>query len=365
MNSAEHPLKKIIELTRDQWDRPTVRDAVRDNLRKVCLCQTPALGAEVYASAAGEKMFYHTCKSSSCPRCGFRATLLWQQDRESALPEIPFVGITLTMPDVFWPVFKAFRHLQHDLPALGASVIKRWAWSQHQVRLHVIVVPHSFGGHLNYNPHLHLMVSAGGLKAREARWERSVEFDREEIMELWRHAVTWYLLTASRRGLLGETYPQKHFKDLILTQVRRRWNIHISKQIPKKHFMAYAGRYIRRLPIAQKRILKVTDEEVVYLAKDTRSKSLQEKRSTPSDFVFLLSQHVRDRYQHSMRYFGLLAPRTQHLTKNSVFFALDQKTPPKAKRLPWSLALKKYFGVDPLLDLSGNKMRWVGRIKPL
>ncbi len=72
----------------------------------------------------------------------------------------------------------------------------------------------------------------------------------------------------------------------------------------KRHFLGSAGRYIRRLPIAQKNILKVTKNEVVYLAKDTRTKTLQEARCTPAEFVALLSPHVLDRYRHSMRYFG-------------------------------------------------------------
>ncbi len=43
------------------------------------------------------------------------------------------VGIVLIMPDVFWPVFKTHRHLQHDLPALGAAVLQQWAWNQYRV----------------------------------------------------------------------------------------------------------------------------------------------------------------------------------------------------------------------------------------
>jgi len=82
----------------------------------------------------------------------------------AALPDISFVGIVLTMPPIFWPVFKAHRHLQHDLPSLGAAVLQQWAWNLYQVRLHIIVIQHTFGGRLNHFPHLHMMVSAGGLK---------------------------------------------------------------------------------------------------------------------------------------------------------------------------------------------------------
>jgi hypothetical protein len=100
---------------------------------------------------------------SVSPSCGNRGTLLWQREQWTTLPNIPFVGIVLTMPNVFWPVFQAHPPLQHDLPALGAAVLQQWAWTRYRVRLCGIVIQHTFGGRLNHNPHLHLMVSAGGL----------------------------------------------------------------------------------------------------------------------------------------------------------------------------------------------------------
>jgi len=367
MKDTERPLKKIFELTQDEWDHPAERAAVRDNFRKVCACRTPALGGEVYASTAGEKVFDHTCKSKCCPSCGNRATLQWLLEQAAALPDISFVGIVLTMPPGFWPVFKAHRHLQHDLPALGAAVLQQWAWNLYQVRLHIIVIQHTFGGRLNHFPHLHMMVSAGGLKSAEARWVEPLKFDRKQIMTLWRFAVTSYLWKANRDGLL----PQKsclpeEFNELIHEEVQRDyWHVYLTRRMSKKHFLGYAGRYVRRLPIAQKNILKVTKNEVVYLAKDTRTKTLQEARCTPAEFVALLSPHVLDRYRHSMRYFGLLAPRTKRLTSGAVFAFLGQHPRPKPPRQPWRDSVMQTFGVDPLIDEFGNPMHWVGRRQPV
>ena len=365
MKRSDHPLKQILELTRDQWDHPAERDAVRDNFRKVYACRTPALGGEVYASEAGEKVFFHSCKSKCCPSCGNRGTLLWQREQWVELPDIPFVGIVLTMPDVFWPVVKAHWHLRHDLPALGASVLQQWAWNRFRVRLLVIVIQHTFGGRLNHHPHLHMMVSAGGLKQAEARWVKSLEFDREEIMDLWRFAVTSYLWRAHRDGLLSESFLPEEFNDLILRQIKRTWNIHITQHMSKEHFLRYAGRYIRRLPISQKRILKVTAQEVVYLSKDTRTKTLVETRCTPTEFIAKLSQHVLERYQRSMRYFGLLAPRTKRQTSAAMFALLGQHKRPKPPRQRWADSLKEHFGVDPLIDASGNRMKWIGYRQPV
>jgi len=361
MNRPEHPIKKILELAKEHWDRPAQRAAVRENYRKVGMCRTAALGAEVYASAAGEKVFFHTCKSKCCPSCGNRGTTLWQEDQSATLPDIPFASVVLTMSNVFWPIFEAHRHLQQDLPALGAAVLQQWAWNRHRVRIYGIVIQHTFGGHLNHNPHLHMMISAGGLKPAEARWVNSLKFNRKEIMELWRFAVTSYLWKAHRDGLLRNCTLPEDFNELILMQTQQWWNVYITPQMSKSHFLKYAGRYIRRLPISQKRILKVTREEVVYLSKDTRTKTLVTVRCTPAEFVDMLSLHILDRYRHSMRYFGLLAPRMKSHTSASIFALLGQHRRPKPPRKPWNASLKADFGVDPLIDEFGNRMQWVGR----
>jgi hypothetical protein len=365
MTQVKNPLKKILEMTKPQWDHPGVPDFVRDNFRKVLMCRTPALGGEEYASAAARKVRYHTCKGKCCPCCGSWGTVLWQREQWAALPDIPWVGIVLTMPGVFWPVFKSHPNLQHDLPALGAAVIHQWAWNRYRVRLCGIVIQHTFGGRLNHNPHLHMMFSADGLNLAECRWVRSLKFDCKEIMELWRFAVTSYLWKAHRDGLLQQSSLPEEFNDVILEQVRPDWIIHITRRMSKMHFLKYAGRYIRRLPISQKNILQVTEQEVVYMVKDTRTKTYVEARSTPAEFVAILSQHVLDRYQHSMRYFGLLAPRTKRLTSSAVFALLGQQPRPKPRRPRWAESIKKRFGNDPLMDEFGNRMHWVGRLQPV
>jgi len=71
VRKPEHRLRQILELTKAQWDTPAERDAVRANFRRVCACRTPALGGEVFASGAEEKVFYHTCRIKVLPE-------LWQ-----------------------------------------------------------------------------------------------------------------------------------------------------------------------------------------------------------------------------------------------------------------------------------------------
>ena len=107
-------LKQILEVTQNVWDRPGTRPAVRKNFRAVIDCGTPALGWEVYASQTEERRCYYRCKSRFCPSCGYRATLLWLEQQEAALPDIPYASIVFTMPRELWSIFRRNRHLLHD-----------------------------------------------------------------------------------------------------------------------------------------------------------------------------------------------------------------------------------------------------------
>jgi hypothetical protein len=105
------------------------------------------------------------------------------------LPDIPFVRIVLTMPNVFWALFEMDRGLQYDLPALGA----RWAWSEYRGQLCIIVIQHTFGSMLNYNPHFHTKVSAGGLDVSDGRWRNALSFDGDAIVKAWRVAFVFLM----------------------------------------------------------------------------------------------------------------------------------------------------------------------------
>lgn len=67
---------------------------------------------------------------------------------------------------------------------------------------------------------------------------------------------------------------------------------------------------IRRLPITQNRFKEISATELYYQGKDSRQKLPLTMRFSIQEFIAVLAEHVPDRYSHSIRYFGLLAPRS-------------------------------------------------------
>ena len=364
MNNNNQPLKQILIAARAHWDRPEIRPAVRENFEKMINCRTPALGAEVFASETKEELVYHTCKSRSCPSCGQRATLLWQREQWNALPDIPYSGMGFTMPRELWPIFRRNRQLLHDLPALASAVIQQWVKMRYGVRVLIVVVPHTFGRHLNFNAHLHVMVSAGGLKESEGCWITPLCFDKRKLMHMWRYAVITYLRAAVNKGLLASDASPEELRLLLKTQYERWWNVYVDHIRSKWHFLRYVARYVRRPPIAQHRFTKITDREIEFLTKDLKEKQVVTTHYLIEEFVEALAAHVPDRYRRAMRRFGLLAPRTQRTTSAALFLLLGQEKRPRPQRLRWRNSLRKYFGIDPLVDSRGQSLHWVGRLSP-
>jgi hypothetical protein len=271
------------------------------------------------------------------------------------------------MPNVLWPIFQQNRHLLHDLPKLGAAVIQQWARLKCGVRVPIMVIPHTFGARLNFNCHLHVLVSAGGLQESEGRWISTLVFDGKKdtgkLMHMWRFAVITYLRAALEAKVLTSDLGTRKLRASLKKQYERWWSIDIDHFTSKEHFLRYAGRYVRRPPIAQYRFIRITDREVRFWTKDKIQKRRVEISATPEEFVAMLAEHVPDRYRHAIRYFGLLAPVSRSRTSAAVFALLGQQMRSRPHRLSWAFLRRRDFGLDPLIDCRGQAMRWVGRLE--
>jgi hypothetical protein len=362
---SEHPIKQLLLDTQAYWDHEHTPAHVRENFLRIIKCGTIALGAEIFASANESKLVYHTCKSRFCTSCGRRATESWQEDMQAILPDVPYIGITLTMPMEFRPIVQQNPHILRGIPAMGAEAIQQWAKARYGVRLIVLVVQQTAGGFLNFVPHLHALLSAGGLKESKNRWIHRLKYDERELMCAWRYAVVAFLSEANTRNVLSSGLSSAELLEMFTTQYQRPWNVFISRNGSKGFRLRHDGRYIRRPPIAQHRLTRVGNREVEYLAKDTKNKQFVPKRYANEEFVSILMQHVPDRGRHAMRYFGLLSPRSKARLWAGVFVLLNQRKRPHPPRLSWRWLRLKTSGVDPLLDTLRQPMHWVGRLEPV
>jgi hypothetical protein len=268
------------------------------------------------------------------------------------------------MPDVLWPLFRDNPRLAKALSALAAKVIQARMSAKYGLRIGVIAILHTFNGQLKFNSHVHTMVTGGGL--RGSTWESLVSYDRDQdpLMKSWRKAVIELLRAAMRAGQLCSKMTTDQMENILAEQEKRYWRIKIQSFEDRVHFLRYAGRYVRRPPIAQRRITWIGTQTVRFWYKDKKLHRRVEVECSLKEFLDRWSQHIPEHYQHAVRSFGLFAPRVIGQTSAAIFAVLRQERRPRSKPRPWADSIKRDFGHDPLLDLKGERMKWVRRIKP-
>jgi hypothetical protein len=233
----------------------------------------------------------------------------------------------------------------------------------------IMAVPHTFGGDLKFNTHVHVLISGGGLRKSDGRWVPHLSLNKVALMRMWRYAVISHLRLAFKAHVLRSDLGTKGFPNLLSVAYQSerhpQWIIFVDQIVSKTHFLRYAARYVRRPPIATWRLLRVTATEVEFVAKDPKASLRIRRRVTLPQFVRLLAAHVPDEYRHGIRYFGLLAPRVRRSTHAALFVLLGQTPQPRPARLSWRNSIIRYFGFDPLIDSRGQEMHWVRRDSPV
>jgi len=150
-------------------------------------------------------------------------------------------------------------------------------------------------------------------------------------------------------------------RTLFTTQYERWWNVDVQLCASKEHFLRYAGRYVRRPPLAQYRILTSTEPEISFRTNDHRLKREVITRYTAQEFIERLADHVPDHYQHAVRHFGLLSPRAKSHTFCAIFTQLGQQRRPQPRHLSWAHSIEREYGINPLLDSQGERMHLIAR----
>jgi hypothetical protein len=242
-------LKTIVILGRHHWDRDGYDDDSRLAFNRALQCKTLALGGRVFASDDAEAVFYNTRKSRACSSCGHQATIQWQRERWCALPEGRYLGVTFTMPNTLWPLFAENSRLCRKLPEIAARVIMSYARVRKGVELGVMPVLHTFNGQLHFKPHVHSLVTGGGLNAAALRWEPRIFFRKEDLMRSWQRLVLALLREALESGLIRSAMKDDELEGMLEREEKRNWIGHVHAFEKVEKFLRYVGRYVCRPPL--------------------------------------------------------------------------------------------------------------------
>lgn len=286
-------LQQILLAGRQHWDHDGYDPNARYRFMRALQCNTSALGGRIYASENEQQEFFNTCKSPACPSCGHWATTQWQRERWCAIPEAPYKGITLTMPNTLWPLFAANPQLSRKLSEIAARVIGSYARVHKGVEVGVIAVLHTFNGKLEFNSHVHALVTGKDPQTAGSQRRPSIFFDRYELRSRWQRLVIVLLRGALEAGQLKSGMARDEVERLLQREEKRTWwKVHVQAFDGKEHFLRYAGRYVRRPPIAQRRVIGIADGFVWFWHKDKRDHRQKTLRCTVEEFIDRWAQHI-------------------------------------------------------------------------
>ncbi len=166
----------------------------------------------------------------------------------------------------------------------------------------MLSVLHTWNGRLGYHPHVHLLITGGGITADGQHWEPA----RGEF--LVPVAVLSRKIAAQFRAALKAKAPAI-FADIPAGVWQREW-VSFCKHYGRGNdaVLSYLSRYVFRTAISNARILGMDQTHVTFRWKDRNANGWRTERLPGVEFLRRFLEHVLPRGFHKVRYYGLWHP---------------------------------------------------------
>ena len=311
-------------------------------LRDIARCRTALLGGhlERCPRCAWEHPAFDSCGNRHCAKCQALAAQRWLDRRLDRLLPTHYFHVVFTLPHelhslcrqhpakLYALVFEAatafLLELGRDPRRLGAQ-------------LGITAILHTWTRKLHYHPHLHCVVTGGGLSPDQQRWLGTPPdflFPVHVAAALFRGKV----LAALRDRLTAALRDQLY---------RTRWVVYCKPPFggPDQVF-EYLGRYTHRVGISNRRLLRIENDTVTF-----QTKHGQTETCSRVEFLRRFVQHVLPRQFVRIRHYGLLASRNVPTRLHRARACLDGGTTFTPRRLrrrtrDWRAWYRTVTGID-------------------
>lgn len=295
---------------------------VRKAVWALLACRTAVLGGHIQACPEGhvERVWYNSCRHRLCPQCAWLQVERWRARQKARLLACDHYHVIFTMPDerrglwlangcmmttlLFATGHETLDDLLGDAQYLGACpglIAALHTWSQ------TLVLP----------PHLHCLVTGGGL-AGAGQW-RAVRhgflLPVRGVMALFRGK----LLAALRQGLaqgqrrLPEGRSPQQMANLLNQLGRTKRNVHIRARSPHgTGVLTSLARDLRGGPLANQRLIACEQGTVMFHYRVNAEASDRQPRGRITfpleEFIRRYLGHVPQPGTRVVRSYGLYAP---------------------------------------------------------
>jgi Putative transposase len=187
-------------------------------------------------------------------------------------------------------------------------------------RIGITAVLHTWGSAMTHHPHLHMIVSGGGISLDGTRWvscRQRFLLPVPVLSKLFRGLMLDKPRAAHAAGKLqffgkhAALTERKAFAAYLGPLHRRKWHIYTKAPFGgPEAVLAYLSRYTHRVAISNSRLIALDEKGVTFKYKDYRADgSARYKRMTlaPHEFIRRFLNHVLPKGFHRIRHFGLFA----------------------------------------------------------
>ena len=313
--SSDRPDLDLATIFRAHRHELTLRGLEAKVVERLVACRTAALGGHLYRceGCRHELPVYNPCQDRHCPKCHGRKQAQWVEDREKDLLPVPYFHLVFTIPKELHAVLMANRKVGYGLLFRAASrTILDVAKSRLKATPGVLAVLHTWTQTLLFHPHIHCVVTGGGLSLDGKRWAHTGArffMSVRRLGEVFRGKLMEGLNRALAKGELEFDVAQakRHFA----RAARHRFGVYAKAPFAgPSAFLKYISRYVHRVAISDRRIVDYDGQRVTFEYRDRRQDNLLRRMTLPAAaFLWRFLSHLLPKGFVKIRGYGLLANR--------------------------------------------------------
>ena len=280
-------------------------------------CRTPYMGGHEYAceDEHEHRTQYHSCKHRSCPLCNTLPKARWVDAQRGRLLDCDHYHVIFTLPHELLELWRFNSRWFSDalFQACRDTLMTLLQDENHLGALPgIIMALHTWGRNLNPHPHMHCLVTGGGLDQTQ-QW-RHVRYNYllpvAVVKALFKGKLLARLWDALKRDELTiPPYLQRADIQRLLRKLNEKtWNVHLRERYSHgRGVMLYLARYVKGGAISNKRISGMSGSQVEMRYKDHRDGRNKTMVLNRTHFLERVLWHVPETGQHTVRQYGLYA----------------------------------------------------------
>ena len=294
-----------------------IRPVVLKEVDKFCHCGDPKQGFKLFVCEGCNdvKHLVYRCRSRFCTSCSCGEAEEWSRVLSHDAYQVMHRHVIFTIAEELRTVFAKHRNLLKELMDRAVEFIQDYFRKKHNVKPGVIAGLHTYGSRVQFNPHVHMLVTMGGM-TEKGEWKQYNFIPFEMLRKQWQTVVLKFI----RKKLSQEEI--KRIQPLL----QQAWNDHpdgFYVYAPKqkgniREQLRYIGRYLRRPAIGMSRIIEYTGETVTFRYEDKEDGQQKTETVSVEEFIGRLVQHIPEENFKLIRHYGVYSRRLKGLCQKLV-----------------------------------------------